>query len=353
MRKRRNHYDVTNTVEISNPAAVCDEVCRILGDLYPKAELLPVRKAFGTFAHLYAGVLPGYRGCDTWYHDAQHSLDCTLALARLLDGHERAVRPSMRLGARRARLGVILALFHDSGYIRRYDESHFRNGAEFTLYHVSRSGDFLAECLPTLGYAREVELARRLVHFTGYEIALSKIAVKNRRDRKIGHLLGTADLIAQMSDRCYPEKCRRYLYHEFTACGLAGPARPGLRKPLYESPDDLMRKTPGFVRTLFTERLNGHFEGAYRFAAVHFRGTNRYLNAIRQSLSYIRKQTAVGLKGGFRRRPRSINARALRQILKLRISEYRPQRVAAARSRSRTRARRVPDPAQVAVYLPV
>ena len=227
MRDRRSHYDVTNTICISDPAEVRDAVCAILERLYPRADLAPVRKAFDTFTRLYAGILPGYHGCDTWYHDVQHSLDCTLALARLIDGHERSEPARSRIGERRARLGVICALFHDSGYIRRHDEAQYHNGAEFTFFHVTRSSSFLVDYLPTVGFAREARLAGHLVHFTGYEIALPKIRVKNPLDRRLGFMLGTADLIAQMADRCYLEKCRSYLYHEFRACGLAAPGVPG------------------------------------------------------------------------------------------------------------------------------
>ena len=116
---------------------------------YPKVDLAPVRRAFTTFTRIYSGTLPGYHGCDTAYHDAQHSLDCTLAMARLLDGHERTARKN-RLGPRRARIGVICALFHDVGYIRRLDEHQFRNGAELTLCHVTRSGEFLSHPIRVL-----------------------------------------------------------------------------------------------------------------------------------------------------------------------------------------------------------
>jgi hypothetical protein len=199
MRERRSHYDVTNTICISDPHEVRDAVCAILEGLYPRADLSSLKLAFETFTHLYAGILPGYHGCDTWYHDVQHSLDCTLAMARLIDGHERSQPRRSRIGERRARLGIICALFHDSGYIRRYDESQFHNGAEFTFFHVTRSANFLMDLLPRLGFEREARLAARLVHFTGYEVALSKINVRNPRDRRVGFMLGTADLIAQMA----------------------------------------------------------------------------------------------------------------------------------------------------------
>jgi hypothetical protein len=87
---RRNHYDVTDRVCISNPAEVCAAVGGIFQARYPGIALQALDHAFTTFGELYAGWLPGYFGCDTWYHDAQHSLDCALAMARLLDGHGRA-----------------------------------------------------------------------------------------------------------------------------------------------------------------------------------------------------------------------------------------------------------------------
>ena len=347
MRERRSHYDVTNRICVADPHAVRDAVCAILGQLYPRADLGPVRIAFDTFAHLYAGILPGYHGCDTWYHDVQHSLDCTLALARLIDGHERSEPKRSRIGERRARLGIICALFHDAGYIRRYDESQFHNGAEFTFYHVTRSANFLEELLPKIGFRREARLAGRLVHFTGYEIALPKINVRNPLDRRLGFMLGTADLVAQMADRCYLEKCRSYLFHEFRACGLAAPGIPGGPRPVYHSPEDLVRKTPEFIDDLFRERLDGYFRRAYRYMAVHFNGVNPYMLAIEKHLEHLRRIVDTGTIHALRRRPRSINARALRQLLGVRLAEARPRQqyrpgATAARRRHAATPRRVP-----------
>ena len=137
--KRRNHYDVTNRVRISHPADVCKAVCTILETRYPGCDLAPVRLAFDTFTDLYTGELPGYLGNDTWYHDAQHSLDCTLAMARAVDGYDKTALATLRLGERRARLGVIAALFHYAGYIRKriVTETH---GPEFTPRPVTPRG---------------------------------------------------------------------------------------------------------------------------------------------------------------------------------------------------------------------
>ena len=48
-------------------------------------------------------------------------------------------------------MALVTSLFHDAGYIREFDDREHRNGAEFTLYHVTRSARFLARFLPSIG----------------------------------------------------------------------------------------------------------------------------------------------------------------------------------------------------------
>jgi hypothetical protein len=317
-RERRNHYDVTDTVRISHPGDVAVAVTQILSSLYPGHDLKPVRQAYEVFAQLYAGTLPGYVGCDTWYHDAQHSLDCSLATARLLDGYERSTKTSDRLGARRGVLGVLIALFHDAGYIRRHDD-HARNGAEYTLSHVRRSGEFLADFLPTVGYADEVALTRQVVHFTGYEIALDQIQVEHPKDRMLGFILGTADILAQTADRCYLEKCRDYLFREFEICGLAG-RHPGSAETRYPTVEALLSNTPDFNRHLWEDRLDGYFGSVHRYMEKHFGGRNPYVEQIQRHLALIAR---LGKKSQFHKlskRPQCVDAAALRRLLGIKTS---------------------------------
>lgn len=320
---RRNHYDVTNRVLVADPRVVRDEVVRVVTGQYAEVDTAPLERAFDLFARLFAGEHDDYVGCDTWYHDAQHSLDCALVMARLAVGHERAAAAGERLGERRLVLGLIAALFHDAGYIRHRDdrESH---GAEFTLYHVRRSGEFLAGFLEQAGFADRARMSEQLVHFTGYEVALDRIGVHDPLDRRLGFLLGTADLLAQMSDRCYLEKCRDCLYPEFEICGLAGDPRAGGPEPVYGSPEDLLQQTPVFIRQLWADRLDGYFEGVYRCAEAFFEGGNPYLDAIRGHLERLDlAQCTAGIYRGLRRRIECINAGPLRVILGLRDDDDR------------------------------
>ena len=314
--RRRSNFDVTNRVRVSHPQDVYTAVSNILLRLYPGMALAPLQDAFDTFTKLYAGTLPGYYGCDTWYHDAQHSLDCALAQARLLDGYERSVGAEKRLGEQRGLLGLIIALFHDAGYIRKRGDDA-GNGAAFTLTHVKRSGDFLADYLPGIGLEGEVEVTQQIVHYTGYEIALDAIVVKNEKDRMLGYMLGTADILAQTADRCYLEKCRDFLFHEFQLCGLAGAQQPGGPKPFYSSPLDLMQKSPEFNKKLWEERLDGHFEQCYRYMETHFGSGNPYVEAIDRHMQRLTVLLAENRANDLRRQPKAINAESLREILGL------------------------------------
>jgi hypothetical protein len=285
---RRNDYDVTNSVQVSSTEAVSVAVRDLFASAWPQESFERVARTFEEFDKLFTGRMPGYHGVDTVYHDRQHSLDITLAMARLMVGYERTVEARSRFGAERAVMGLVTALFHDAGYIREFDDRQHRNGAEFTLYHVTRGARFLARFLPSIGMESWVPVATRIVHFTGYEITLSQIQLPDSRDRKLGHLLGTADLVAQMADRCYLEKCRDRLYPEFVLGGVAAATdTDGALRVRYSSGLDLLRQTPQFVRETRVQRLEGEFEHAYRYFEPLFDGRNPYLEAIDRNLGYL------------------------------------------------------------------
>jgi hypothetical protein len=288
---RRNDFDVTNTVQVSSTAAVQAAVESLVRSTWPLAPHNDLAAAFEHFERVFTGKFPGYFGVDTVYHDRQHTLDITLALARLLVGYERQATAEERFGGERAVLGLIVALFHDVGYLRRVGEDEAsRNGAEFTRTHVSRGARFLAEYLPNTTLAAWAPVAAQIVHFTGYEVPFNQIQVPDERDTKLGHLIGTSDMIAQMSDRCYLEKCRDRLYAEFVLGGVALPiAANGGRVVKYASGLDLLRQTPEFVAETRAKRLDGEFGGAYRYLEVLYGGRNPYIEAIDQNVEYLRQ----------------------------------------------------------------
>ena len=308
---RRNHYDVTNAIELARPQAVQEAVADLLVESGVAAEMPAINRAFEVFSDLYTGELHGYLGCDTWYHDAQHSLDCALAFARLANGYERSVARAEQLGSRRIALGTIAALFHDAGYIRKLSD-HAANGAEFTRSHVGRSADFLGEFLSGCGYADDAAMVSQLVHFTGYELALDAIAVHDKKDRRVGFMLGTADVMAQTSDRCYLEKCRDFLYREFEICGMAGAQKDGKPAPIYQSPEHLLRQTAGFNHKLWNDRLDGYFQAVHKYMAAHFVNTDPYTQNINGHLARVEELCASNRLDALKLRPKAIRASDLR-----------------------------------------
>jgi hypothetical protein len=290
MQDRLNQNDVTNRVNVEHPANVREAVLRLFSARYPGADFASLERAFDDFHALFEGRYPGYLGCDTLYHDMRHTLDMTLAMARLVDGHDRSCAPADRLGPRRAAMGILIALLHDAGYLKRTSEAQVENGAIFTKVHVSRSADFISAYLPKVGFAAEAPLASRLVHFTGYEMDVDDIPVDDARDRMIGCMVGTADLIGQMSDRMYLEKLREFLYDEFVWGKIAREQLADGREIVrYSSPDDLIIKTPGFYEYVARTRIAKKLDAADRYAESHFDGPSLYQSEIDRNMDFLRE----------------------------------------------------------------
>jgi hypothetical protein len=282
--QRAGHMDVSNTVDVSDAAAVAEAVSEVLGGCYPGLDLSVLAILFRDFSRLYSGNYPGYRACDVRYHNAQHVLDVTLAMARLLDGYERNHASDEALGPELAMIGIAAALFHDAGYIRRTRDSRHKNGAAYTRVHVSRSIRFVSSYLPQVGLEHMVGPCARIMHFTGYEVDLQDVTVANDQEHVLGRLLGTADLIAQMADIGYAQKCHDFLYEEFAVGGLASGENEVVHNGVtYHSAKHLLHQTPAFIQTAIDVRLNGLFNGVHRYAAVYFGGQHLYMDAIQEN----------------------------------------------------------------------
>jgi hypothetical protein len=302
MRERRNEYDVTNRVNTTDSQDVSREIHRIYRDLYQREAPRNFAKAFSDLSRLYAGDYPGYRECDTDYHDIQHVLDVTLAMGRLMDGCVRATNADV-LDERLFRFGIILALYHDCGYIRHRKDTRHSNGAEYTTVHVSRGAAFLQDYLPKIGMADFAQAASRVIHFTGYEVPVDRIRLPGPEFRLIGNLLGSADILAQMADRCYLEKCYDRLYPEFVRGGIARRRnKDGGEEIIFSSAADLIFKTPRFYQGA-SRRLRQDLGGCYNYIEKHFGGQNLYFDELEKNINHARLIAADGDISLLRRRP--------------------------------------------------
>ncbi len=304
MRDRRSTYDITDDVPLTYVDRVHEAVATIFNSAFKQYNKAALKQAFDDCERLFEGDFATFLPCDTLYHDKQHTMDMTLALARLINGHERSVAKDERLGAERAVIAIITALYHDSGYIRHEQDHHHFNGAEYTAIHVSRSADFLKRYLHKINLGEFSQLSANMVHYTGYEIAPGQIRLPDAKWHLIGHMLGTADLIAQMSDRCYLEKCRDRLYPEFVLGGMTVKIdEHGNETVLFTSGEDLLSKTPAFYAKEVENRLNKLFNKAYTYEIAHFEGERHYINGLGQNQARLNDVIKKNDYSLLRRRP--------------------------------------------------
>lgn len=299
MTYRGNEYDVAGLINTTDVRAVSAEVGRLFEALYQRSADALLSGAFRDFHRFYLGDHPLYHPCDTEYHDIQHVLDVTLAMARLMDGAARA-GAAPELEPRYFVFGVITALFHDAGYLRHRKDTRHTHGADYTRTHVSRGSRVLHDYLVNIGMADLAPVGARVIHFTGYERPVAGIRV-DPGFRTIGNLLGSADLLAQMADRCYLEKCYQRLYPEFVRGGLAARRlADGRMEVVYGSAAELVYKTAQFGR-LAQARLETDLHGDHRRAVDHFGGDHLYWDAMEKNLRFAVTIAAHGDVGLLRR----------------------------------------------------
>ena len=298
--KRRSDYDVTDTVCVTDSKAVSKEVCRLYSLLYPSASTEKIAQAFNDLALIYSGDYPDYHASETPYHDIQHSLDGVLCMVRILSGYNASEPEMNRIDSSLAELGIIVSLFCDVGYIRHHDDQFTPNGAVYTSSHVTRGGEFLSEYLHKLELDHHVALAKKLIHFTGYEVEVAKIQSESYKHKMLGYIIGSADLVSQLADRCYLEKCSERLYVEFVYAKLVRPETGGEAGVdyIFDSRDDLMKMTTHFITFSIEKRLEETLGGVHNHLATFFGGTNPYLEFMKKNEKYLASQLA---RGGWRR----------------------------------------------------
>lgn len=145
------------------------------------------------------------------------------------------------------------------------------------------------------GMSELADIAANMVHYTGYEVAPENIRLPDKKLHILGYMIGTADLIAQMSDRCYLEKCRDRLFLEFELGGVThNTNEQGEKTLIFASAEDLLAKTPGFYNIEVKKRIDGLFRQVYKYAEAHFGGDNLYLNYLNKNIEHIEALLASG-----------------------------------------------------------
>ena len=271
-------HQLNALVEMENPKAVLGEVRATVLMTSKSFDFKPVDSAYVDIMRLFLGKYPGYKKCNTGYHDLQHSNDTFLATARLIHG---ARVKGRILSDRNIALGLISALMHDTGYIQEIDD-YTGTGAKYTSFHVSRSIEFMRRYFAKKGYSRkDFLICRNVVLCTDHHFETGKISFLSKENELIGKILGTADILGQMASRTYLEKLL-FLFREFQEAYISS----------YKCEFDFLKKSLRFYEVI-KRRIAYDLGGVYKYMKNHFMNRwriekNLYLNAIFNQMIYLK-----------------------------------------------------------------
>jgi hypothetical protein len=274
-----NSKEIYKLLAVGSSKDILSEVLEILKQISSDFNTEPILNVFDVVQRLYGGDFPGYRACNTGYHDLRHAIEAFLAMSRLIHG---AVLGNQSFSERQIITALMAAILHDVGYIQ--EESDTRGtGAKYKAVHEQRSMDFLSHQGFEFGLSdEEIAAGRMIIQCTDMDTDITTISFPSPQIELLGKMLGTADLMAQLAEQTYLEKLL-YLYYECEEAGVGD----------YESEVDILRKAIHFY-DVFEARLKTTLGGVDRFMQLHFAsrwGINQdlYHEAINKQKDYLLK----------------------------------------------------------------
>jgi hypothetical protein len=250
-----NRRRITDIFQIDSSVTLWSEVIEILRLISPSFQTDSTRRVFNSVNDLYHGNFPGYKACNTGYHDFSHATATFLAMTRLIHG---AALDGSPFSASNVVAGLAAAILHDVGYIQKADDRE-GTGAKHKAIHEQRSMDFLSRHGQAFGLsADEISAGRSLILCTDMQEDIASISFASRQIKFLGKLLAAADLLAQLSDQLYLEKLL-FLYHEGREAGDGN----------YKSESDIIAKASPFY-DVFEDRLKLLTKKTDRYMKLHF-----------------------------------------------------------------------------------
>ena len=268
----------TKLLDIRENNAIIKEVKFTTSLINPLFDFKYFDQAFQDVEKLFQGYYPGFKRCNTNYHDLRHTMLVLLAVSRLIHG---AFLGGIKFTDKEINLGLISALMHDTGYIQANDDNA-GTGAKYTLIHIKRSIMFAQDYYADEEYFQEdLESFSDILNCTGLNIDIKKITFSSVSMEIMGKMLGTADLLGQMADRLYLEKLIP-LFHEFEEGKVPG----------FESELDLLKKTTNFYKSA-QSRFENDLSNVNRYMVGHFQdrwniGKNIYNESIEKNINYLK-----------------------------------------------------------------
>jgi hypothetical protein len=274
-------------VVTKDPTAVGAEVQTAYLAMFPDGDPLFVPRVFSWAIECFTGRYADFQAVDARYHDFEHTLQGTLCMARLLRGrHQAGAQP--RLTQRIFELGLLAILCHDTGYLKKRDDTE-GTGAKYTVTHVERSAQFAASLLAEKGLPEsEIKSVQNMIRCTGVNARLNLIPFQSEIEKIAGFALATSDLLGQMAADDYADKLP-ILFSEFAE---AAAFSKDTNHPVasFSSASDLIQKTPAFWENVLKTKLARDFGSLYQYLNDPYpSGPNEYVERIEASMERIKQ----------------------------------------------------------------
>lgn len=274
----RHSVILSDLVDMNDHQSILKEVKTTIGMMFPEFDFGIIENVFEDIIALFSGDYPGYKKCNTEYHDLRHTLDTFLAMARLLHGaHVRG----LAIDKKHTVLGLVSSLMHDTGYIQHLDDLD-GTGGKYTLTHIRRSIEFMSKYFNEKGYSQEdFKKCSDALQCTGLNTRISGIEFDTKEDALMGKMVGTADLLGQMADRIYLEKLL-FLFLEMKEANVQD----------FDNEFDLLSKTMEFHR-ITKDRFASQLDNVNSFMKDHFKArwdieNDLYLQAVENQMKYLK-----------------------------------------------------------------
>ena len=277
-------YDL---IDCQSQKAIFAEIKAIISLLDSDSIMDQFQPVYQDIVRLFKGEYPGYRASNTKYHNLEHTVMVTLATARLIHG---SVKSGFQFKPENVLLGILAALFHDSGLIQTKQDRK-GTGAKYTIGHEKRSVNFMKKNLVKKGFSQQqMDDCAQLIKCTNLEIEVADIPFRSEEIGNLGKIVGSADLLAQMADRHYLEKLI-LLFKEFEEAGIPG----------FDSEEALLEKTEGFYKNVARKRLTQNFNNISSNMVNHFKyrwniDRDLYAKSIENNIKYLKSILSGGNK---------------------------------------------------------
>ena len=263
--------------------AATELIHRVLREAFGESKTTLANALIAFAFDLFHGKNPEFQPCDTAFHDFDHTMEATAAVAELLAAHRQnpVIAP---LKQRDWELAIAAGILHDTGYLKRRNDP-IGSGAKYSAIHVGRSCFHAWDLLPAFGFNRdELRQIQNAICATAISVSMEDLPFRDSREWLIGAMVATGDMLGQMAAEDYPERLAG-LYLEFreaTVFSRLQKASFAIHKNLL----DLLAGTEKFYTGYVTRMLDQEWKGVYRILDDGH-GRNRYIDRIRTNISRV------------------------------------------------------------------